>query len=366
MQLQHKKQAGFMATESGYRAGYERGLRDGACEAILRHVQPPAQPISNVRVLYVPQGFEAIDSGIIEALRSSVRELHVADAKNMAEQAALLRPDCMLVLNGLHVFPANHLEQVEAVRALGIQTVIWFADDPYVTGDTVRIAPHYDVVMTHELSTMQVYRELGCAHVHYMPLAVHPGWFMPKRVEAKYRSDVCFIGQAFWNRVEMFDAIAPYLQGRKVFIAGGLWDRMSNYRLLKSFIRLGWLPVEESINYYNGARIVINLHRTTTAGMDNNNALNLDGRSINPRTYEISACGTLQLTDPREDLPLYYKPGSELETFTTATELRDKIDYYLSHEEERRAIALRGLRRTLRDHTYASRVRQLAVALGWQ
>lgn len=365
MQLQAKKQARWNATESGYQAGFEQGLRDGACEAILRHVKPSAQRISNVRVLYVPQGFEAIDQGIIEALRTSVSELHVADAKHMAEQAALLRPDCVLVLNGLHVFPANHLEQVDAVRALGIRTVIWFADDPYVTGDTIAIAPRYDVVLTHELSTIKIYRELGCPSVHYLPLAVHSGWFAPKRVEAKYRSDVCFIGQAFWNRVKIFDAIAPYLQGKRVFIAGGLWDRMSNYKLLKSCIRLGWLPVEESINYYNGARIVINLHRTTTAGEDNNNALNLPGRSINPRTYEISACGTLQLTDPREDLPFYYKPGNELETFTTAAELQEKIDYYLSHEEERRAMALRGLRRTLRDHTFASRVRQLAAALGW-
>ncbi|MBW7474526.1 glycosyltransferase [Paenibacillus oenotherae] len=365
MQVQSKRQLGDIATENGHRAGYEHGLRDGACEAIVRHIVPAAPTVSNVRVLYVPQGFEAIDQGIIEALRLSVRELHITDAKNMAEQAALIRPDCMLVLNGLHVFPSNHLEQVNAVRALGIRTIIWFADDPYVTGDTISIAPHYDVVLTHELSTIKLYRELGCPSVHYMPLAVHSGWFAPRRVEAKYRSDVCFIGQAFWNRVEIFDELAAYLQGRQVFIAGGLWDRMKNYKVLKSVIRLGWLPVEESINYYNGARIVINLHRTTTAGSDNKNALDLPGRSINPRTYEISACGTLQLTDPREDLPFYYKAGSELDTFTTATELRDKIDYYLSHEEERRLIALRGLRRTLRDHTFASRVRQLAATLGW-
>ena len=75
-----------------------------------------------------------------------------------------------------------------------------------------------------------------------MPLAVHPGLFKPMRVEAKYQSDICFIGQAFWNRVELFDAIAPYLAGKRVFIAGGLWDRMKNYTKLKPFIRMGLLP----------------------------------------------------------------------------------------------------------------------------
>lgn len=360
-----KKQASSAAADKGYRLGYEQGQRDGACESLVNLIQPEIPIRRNVSILYIPQGFEAIDQGIIESLRQSVREVHVADAKQMAEQASLMRPDWLLVLNGLHIFPENHLEQIDAIRAMGIQTAIWFADDPYVTEDTVIIAPRYDVVLTHELSTIQLYRELGCPSVHYMPLAVHSEWFKPMRVEERYRSDICFIGQAFWNRVELFDALAPYLRGKRVFIAGGLWDRMKNYSMLKPFIKMGLLPVEESIRYYNGAKIVINLHRTTESGSDNRNNLNLPGRSINPRTYEISACGTLQLTDQREDLPLYYQSGIEIETFNSPEELRSKIEHYLSHEEERRTIALRGLRRTLREHTFMTRVQQLAAALNW-
>ncbi|MBW7457845.1 glycosyltransferase, partial [Paenibacillus sepulcri] len=134
---------------------------------------------------------------------------------------------------------------------------------------------------------------------------------------------------------------------------------------LKHVIRMGWLPVEESIRYYNGAKIVINLHRTTVSGSDNKNSLNLPGRSINPRTYEISACGTLQLTDLREDLPRYYNPGSEIETFANPEELHAKLAYYLTHEDQRREVALRGLRRTLVEHTFVSRIQQLAATLQW-
>ncbi|BBH18696.1 spore maturation protein [Paenibacillus baekrokdamisoli] len=360
-----KKKKSSAAADKGYASGYEKGLRDGACESLVRLIEPVISLTRNVSILYIPQGFEAIDQGIIEALRQLVREVHVSDSKHMAEQASLIRPDWMLVLNGLHVFPEDHLGQVDAVRALGIRTAIWFADDPYVSEETVSIAPHYDVVLTHELSTVELYRERGCQAVHYMPLAVHSKWFKPMRTEEKYRSDICFIGQGFWNRVELFDLLAPYLAGKRVFIAGGLWDRLSNYTLLKPYIRMGWLPVEESIRYYNGAKIVINLHRTTLAGSDNKNTHNLPGRSINPRTFEISACGTLQLTDVREDLSLYYQSGKELETFSSAEELRAKIDYYLGHEEERRQIALRGLRRTRREHTFITRIQQLADELQW-
>lgn len=353
------------AAKEGFASGFGDGLRDGSSEYLFRHLQPNVQNKRNCRVLYIPQGFEAIDNGIIEALMLTVSEVIVADAARMAEQAALSRPDWMLVLNGLHVFPPDHLAQVDAVRALGVRTVIWFADDPYVTEDTVNIVPHYDVVMTHELSTIPLYRERGCKQVVYMPLAVNQAQFKPMRVDKQYRSDICFIGQAFWNRVEMFDAIAPYLKNRKVFIAGGLWDRMANFGSMKRFIRMGWLPVDESIKYYNGARIVINLHRTTEFGMDNKNTFRLPGYSINPRTYEISACGTLQLTDLRGDLKDHFIPGAELATFTNAEELTAQLEHYLTHEDERRAIALRGLRRTLVDHTYTRRLQQIAEVLGW-
>ncbi|WP_225446172.1 CgeB family protein [Paenibacillus rhizovicinus] len=363
--MQTKEQRNAKAAAAGFASGYENGLRDGACEYLYRLMQPAAPTKRDCCVLYIPQGFEGIDQGVIEALRLIVREVYVADAARMAEQAALIRPDWVLVLNGLHVFPANHLEQVDAVRSLGIRTAIWFADDPYVTADTMYIAPRYDVVLTHELSTIQMYRERGCANVIYMPLAVDHNRFKPKKVEERYRSDVCFIGQAFWNRVEMFDALAPFLNTRKVFIAGGLWERMKNFKTLQRFVRQGWLPVDDSINYYNGARIVINLHRTTEVGKDNKNVLNLPGRSINPRTYEISACGTLQLTDCREDLTQYYTPGSDIETYADAAELKAKLEYYLGHENERRSIALRGLKRTLAEHTYVHRLQQIAEVLGW-
>jgi len=351
--------------ERGLANGYRVGWRDGACEAAVQLANPPAPTVYNLRVLFVPQGFQAIDNGIIQALRQSVRELHVVEAVRMAEQALLVRPDFVLVLNGLHVFPEDHLAQADQIRAAGIRTIIWFVDDPYVTDDTVIVAPHYDTILTHELSTIPLYGLIGCKDVHYMPLGADIEVFKPMRVGSSHMSDVCFIGQGFWNRVHMFDAIAQQLAGLNVFIAGGLWDRLKEYRLLKPFIRHGWLPIEESALYYNGARIVINMHRTTEAGSDNKNSYRYPGRSINPRTYEIAACGTMQLTDVREDLGAYYQPGLELETYGSAVELADKIRYYLANEEARRLIAIRGLIRTRREHTYLSRMPRLMEILGY-
>ncbi|CAG5090743.1 Spore maturation protein [Thermobacillus xylanilyticus] len=349
----------------GWREGWSIGWREGAAAAAAAVFPPAAPERLPIRVLYVPQGFESIDDGMIGALQLHAAELHVADPTRMAEMAALIRPDLVLVLNGLHVFPDDHLEQVDRIREMGIRTAVWFADDPYVTEQTVAIAPHYDVVVTHERSTVELYRSLGCPEVHHLAFAADIERFRPVTPPAAYRCDVCFIGQAFWNRVETFDAIAEELADLNVFIAGGLWERLKSYGLLKRAIRPGWLPVDESVLYYNGAKIVINLHRTAEPGSDNANASGLPGLSVNPRTFEIAACGAFQLTDRREDLEAYYRPGLELETFDSPAELAAKIRHYLKHDDERRRIAVRGLARTLREHTYTARAGSLLRLLGY-
>ncbi|MFH5182120.1 hypothetical protein ACHHV8_05490 [Paenibacillus sp. TAB 01] len=67
-------------------------------------VSPPPAPL---RLMYVPQGFPAIDQGIISALQRTVREVFVGSPQHMLEQARQMKPDIVLVLNGLHVFPAT-------------------------------------------------------------------------------------------------------------------------------------------------------------------------------------------------------------------------------------------------------------------
>ncbi|XID95702.1 glycosyltransferase [Paenibacillaceae bacterium WGS1546] len=350
--------------KDGYAQGWLDGWRLGACSGIDLGTPTPVPPPREARILYVPQGFDAIDEGVIAALRNETAELRVSPAAEMRAQAELYRPDAVLVMNGLHVFPPDHLEQIDAIRRAGIPTAIWFVDDPYVTDVTVQVAPHYDYVFTHERSCVPLYQSCGCTHVYHLPLASHPGLFQPMAVPPPYRTDICFIGMAFWNRVELFDEIAPYLLDKKVLIGGKLWERMKHYPRLSKFVHDGWIPVPETAKYYNGAKIVINLHRTTEAGKDNLNGMNWPAESVNPRTFEMSACGTLQLTDLRQELPEHYEVGSEIAVFRDANDLVRQLEYYLTHEEERLWVAARGYRRTRRDHSFEDRIRRLLGTIG--
>ncbi|HEY0829488.1 MAG TPA: glycosyltransferase, partial [Bacilli bacterium] len=341
--------------EDGHRKGWTYGYYKGQCAAVMQNIPPPdSSQLFDIRVLYVSAGigvpYLAIDQSVIEGFTGLVREIAaILPGDHVVPYAAEFQPDLVVVLNGLNF----SVEHVGAIRAMGIKTAIWFVDDPYYTDWTESIAPHYDYVFTLELSCVAFYQELGCQLVHYLPLGVNPGLFYPKRSDTSFHREICFIGVAYVNRVQLFDQVAAFLAKKELLISGWWWDRLSHYSLLAKQIQLGtWLSSEETASYYNGGRIVLNNHRSHDDESYNKNSRKLPALSVNPRTFEIAGCGAFQLTDIRQDLGSYYVPGQEIATYSSAEELMDKISYYLDHEDERREIALAGLYRTMKDHTY--------------
>jgi hypothetical protein len=72
---------------------------------------------------------------------------------------------------------------------------------------------------------------------------------------------------------------------------------------------------------------------------------------VNYRLYELNGCGVMQICDCKEGLGEVYALDKEVVAYETEEEAIEKIKYYLSHEEERIAIARDGLIRTIRDYT---------------
>ncbi|MDM5356499.1 glycosyltransferase [Peribacillus sp. ACCC06369] len=315
----------------------------------------------NKSVLYVHSRhgdtYTIINQGIIKELRNLVREVYTAKAEqDVVSLAAEFRPDLVLVLLG-DTFP---IDQVNAIREMGIKTAVWFTDDPYYTDVMTNIAPHYHYVFTQELSCVSYYQLLGCPQVHYLPLAVNTKIFHYQRERKDNFIDVCFMGAGWNNRISLFDEIAPFLSKKNTLIVGSRWDRMRNYHLLSDKIHFGFLSPSASARLMNQSKIVINNHRLyDDTTLFNRNSNKLPALSINPRTFEISACGAFQLSDIRQELPRYYEIGKEIETYTSPSELTEKIDYYLNHDEERNTIAQSGYIQTLKSHTYAKRLATL-------
>jgi spore maturation protein CgeB len=83
----------------------------------------------------------------------------------------------------------------------------------------------------------------------------------------------------------------------------------------------------------------------------------------NMRLYETTGVGSLLLTDAKINLADLFEPGAEVATYRDADELVAQARRYLADEEARREVAAAGHARTMRDHTYAIRMRELAEIL---
>jgi spore maturation protein CgeB len=88
-----------------------------------------------------------------------------------------------------------------------------------------------------------------------------------------------------------------------------------------------------------------------------------EGYANNMRLYEATGVGTLLVTDAKENLADLFEPGREVLTYADVGELVAAVRRMLSDDDERNAIARAGQERTLREHTYAERMRELAEIL---
>ena len=81
------------------------------------------------------------------------------------------------------------------------------------------------------------------------------------------------------------------------------------------------------------------------------------------RVWDILGCGGFLLTNYQAEIPDFFEIGKELETYESMAELEEKVQYYLTHEEERVEIAIRGYEAVAKYHTYQIRLAEMIKIL---
>lgn len=243
---------------------------------------------------------------------------------------------------------------LEILRRSGLKTAFWFVEN-YRHLDYWRyLFPHYDYLFVIQKGEfIKHIKETIRKPVHYLPLAASPDIHRPLELTedeaSEYGSDVSFVGAGYKNRREFFTGLIDY----DLKIWGNEWDLNSP---LGRFIQREGRRVStgDIVKIFNASKININLHSSAVhSGVDT------FGDFINPRTFEIAACRAFQIVDMRQTLSEFFDIGKEIETFKSLNELRKKIDYYLSHPEERVEIAEAGYKRVVENHTYEIRLKEM-------
>jgi spore maturation protein CgeB len=100
------------------------------------------------------------------------------------------------------------------------------------------------------------------------------------------------------------------------------------------------------------AQIVVNRHIDVAEGYANN-----------MRMFEATGSGALLITEAAPNLADLFEPGGEVVTYAGADGLVEAVRRYANDDGARLEIARAGHARTMRDHTYARRIPELAAHL---
>lgn len=95
--------------------------------------------------------------------------------------------------------------------------------------------------------------------------------------------------------------------------------------------------------------------------------INLTIRSISSgiplRCLDIVACGGFLLTNYQMEIAEYFVDGKEVVIYTDFQDMKEKIRYYLEHEDERRCIAERGREKAVAEFSYEKQIGKMLAAL---
>lgn len=202
---------------------------------------------------------------------------------------------------------------------------------------------------------------------HCIPNAANKLLHFPGESVLKYQYDIVYLGARLPKKEWFFKRVLLPLKNKyRVGIFGPYWTkrdlilaaahklcRMARSSLVASFLnrfRVTISPEDERL-LYASSKICVNFHERESDGSQPHYILN-------QRTFKIPACGGFEICDFVPALRKYFAEDEVI----MAQDEKDwikKIEYYLTHKEERRRIQEKGTQRALLEHTYHNRVKQV-------
>jgi spore maturation protein CgeB len=250
--------------------------------------------------------------------------------------------DLIIVIKGETI----NLGTISKITKSGIKAVNWNIDEPFGVLDKcnkISNMDEYDSLFIYDLQYVEPMKQIN-PKTYYLPAGAEPDDAHKEVIPLEQRqfpADLCLVGTAYDNRKRL---IEPYA-GRSLRLAGAKWDTAS-HELAK--IALPLVTPKEMIRLFNESKVVINPYGQRKEFI-----------VPNPRTFEIPASRSFQLTDMPRDVDRFFKEGKEILVYKDEKEFKELADYYIENDEERNKIAQAGYDRVVKEHTMTHRVREL-------
>ena len=289
--------------------------------------------LSNLFWGNLPKAFPALERSLFNEVRSA---------------AESVQPDLVLVTYG--IMPPEVVSELKKV--CDGKVVCWYTDPVTNVYRHYLLVSNFDAVFLKEPFLVRVMCDKLNQNAIYLPECCNPVWH--RRINLtdddrrRYGCDLAAQGGLHYYRARMLESFEDYDlkiwgHNRPSWLASPVKKSYPNHFVAES----------EKARAFLSAKIIVNTMQCAE----------IEG--VNCTLFEGAGCGAFQIADWKPTLPELFEPEKEIVTFQTRVELKEKVDYYLAHPEERQEIADRSYARAHRDHTYEKRLEKMFQILGF-
>lgn len=269
----------------------------------------------------------------------------------LLKKAHSQRPDLIIVNAGGEIFPDTLIRLKKTTNA---RIVCWAGDDPstyshasyYLAG--VKFYDHYFIGDPSWYG--KAIKDSGVKRCTLLSYGADDDVYKPITLDTRdlklYSSELSHLGVLHDRRKELLLQLMDFNLSLWGAVTTRFLARFSNVPAqLLPYIRSGIVQAAVSNKVYNASKISLNILHSQMSFYNN-------------KTFEIAASGAFQLINIKNDAYNYFQ-DDELIRFNNIDELKYLISYYLSHDKERQDIASRAYAKTISNHLFIHRMKQL-------
>lgn len=238
-----------------------------------------------------------------------------------------------------------------------VPTVFWNKEDPVHFEQFVRVAAEADFVFTTDIDKLGDYAlRLGHERVSLLPFGCQPAQHNPIEIGER-REALCFAGSYYWRYSERMQNLRALVDAASPSMPVDIYDR--NYGTIDEQVQfpdeydrfiVGTLGPEEIEIAYKGYKYGLNL-----------NTVKSSQSMFARRVYELLASNTVTVSNYSRAVRLLF--GDLVPMSDSEDEMRDLLARLSSDRVRTDRLRALGVRKVLREHTYAHRLDYLVASV---
>ncbi len=271
----------------------------------------------------------------------NVRKLNDA----VYDKVVVYRPDFVLFTKAILFYP-------ETLKKITHYTKIfeWYPDYLFFRktcsayyNETI---PLYDCYFSFNFANVEMATQLGAKKSLFLPCAADPDYHHPTHPiedeQKKLGSDIVFIGTwANERRAYYLEKLCS--EGYDIKIYGDQWKKHPQ----NSYLHKKQAIIPSSLLIGNNMSKILNSSKITLAFVRDHNQ-----ETLGCRSYEIPACGAFMLHQRTSKITEIFKEDEEVVLFSSYEEMKEKIDFYLKHDDLRKKIARKGYEKIMQGGNF--------------